>query len=241
MQPAPAGHGALHPRVPPLTADLAIYSQLAAWERGEPPTWDSPDISTFRGSDPPVMLPVIEATVRNLSPGVGAFDALVHCDLSTFGLGTPRARLASQVVSFGPGASATVSFPLDPARLGNEAFVGVHFTIEYPRDADPRNNAGSQVLYAYSTRHSGRSISFEFPAHNNSAATRELRLQILPNSLSATIAPTSISIGAHQSVPVTGTLTVPSGALPLERVTIVALDPVGQLIDGLTYAVVVND
>ena len=90
---------------PVARPDLRIYSQLYLHAQGLAVSWDSPDITTWVGINGTAQTrESFLVRVRNDSQCIGADNGIVHCNWSEFGIGTNVHRLASQQVSFSPGA-----------------------------------------------------------------------------------------------------------------------------------------
>ncbi len=188
------------------------------------------------------MLPEIKAMIRNLSPGVGAFDAQVHCDVSSFGIGLPRSRLATQIVSLAPAGEQTLVFPLTQELLNRNQFLGIHIVIEHPYDSEKINNAGSQTPHLLSTAELGRDIAVDFPVFNDASYSREFRLSVLSNGLTATVTPAVQVLAPAQQITAHLHIVLPANdPSPYHRLTVVAEDADRALIDGLTYQIQVND
>ena len=89
------------PNTPVDTPDLAVYSQIEELQKGNIPSWDSPDMMTddwrpFRLRQDALI------KIRNLSDSVPAINALVHYYTSSFGIGTQRELKLSRLVSVPP-------------------------------------------------------------------------------------------------------------------------------------------
>lgn len=167
---------------------------------------------------------------------------------ANFGIGQPRSLLASQIVALGPGQQVNLSFPL-PQNLFNAADqrLATHVRILHPYDAKLINNEGSQLLADAYTSRMGRGFSVQFPVLNPAPTTQEITLVAMPNDLSAVINPGAQLFAPLQQITATLTFAVPSvlhgtGPAPLRRdVTIVGRDAAGNLLDGLTYVIWVDD
>lgn len=231
---------------PPRRPDLAIYSQEEQIAAGAAPTWDSPDILTNHRR-PWALLPEQSVTVRNLSPEAGAVNARVHCYTAPFGIGTPRAHLSSKILNLGPGASATLLYPLTQALLAGDPRIRLEVVIELPADARAINNRGFQAAYGAYTGDAGRTLEYSFPVVNDAPAPRQITLAALGNELSAAVTPLTKLCAPWEQYVATVRLSVPAalhgapGSEILKPATIVAWANGSQLVGGLTYLIWVND
>jgi hypothetical protein len=226
--------------------DLATYSQAEQLSKGVAPTWDSPDIVSCLL---PVnaLLPECSVTVRNLSPSCSAVNALVSLFISPFGLGMPRTLEGQMTVSLGPLAQSTILFPLSQAALKTvPQAIGANVSIQLSQDANLINNNGGQNLMGLSTLVSGRVITVQIAVRNPASYAQLISLDAMPNSLSANIQ-SNVGIGALSQAMVPMILEVPAAAhgtpaAPMRLdATVVARGNDGSLMDGITYAVFVED
>jgi hypothetical protein len=232
---------------PPDRPDLAIYSQAEQFALGIPPSWDSPDILT-NFWNPFRLMPESQVTIRNLSQTATAANAQVLFSIATFGIGQPRSLLGSQIVTLAPGQQRDLTFPFPQAVLkAPEQRIAVHVQILHPSDAKLINNAGSQLLADAYTSKVGRDFSVQFPVVNPTAGAQQISLTLLPNQLGAQVTPAAQIYGPLQQVMATLTLHVPANVhgtpqAPVRSdATIVGRDGSGALLDGLTYAVWIDD
>jgi len=232
---------------PPDQPDLAIYSQEEQFTLGIAPSWDNPDILTSL-SNPLRLLPESIVTVRNLSLTASAVNGQVLFSLSAFGIGQPRALLASQFVTLAPSQQISLSFPLPQAIVhAAEQRIAVSVRLVHPYDGNDLNNTGSQLIDEAFTSKLGRNFSLTFPVVNPSSAAQQISLVVLPNQLSASVSPSSYSLAPLEQIMATLQISVPgalhgtSAAALRSDVTIVGRDGSGKLVNGLTYLVWVDD
>jgi hypothetical protein len=231
---------------PPELPDAATYSQEEQFALGIEPSWDSPDIAT--NSLPSwTLLPEAQVLVRNLSPKVAAVDAAIHVAVSVFGIGTARSQLATQVISLAPLQATQLLFPLSQALLHGDQSIGFHVEIELAVDQRLINNRGSQTISGFLTSESGRVFNLQFPLRNPQNAPQRITLAALANDLGAVVTPTSRDFAAWEQVMATVAFRIPStlhgppDASVLRGVTVVGRGEDGNLIDGLTYLVGVDN
>jgi hypothetical protein len=214
--------------------DLAIYSQEEQIAKGAEPTWNNPDIIT---TDFPYerLNDETQVTVRNLSPDIWAVGAQVQLSISPFGIGFERRPVASQTISLGPSASATLSFPLSRADVAGD-----------PHDPNRINNSGSQVLAASRTSVSGRRLTLDIPVHNLAAVARRITLRVLAGDLIAAVEPASRSFAPRETGNVRLRTEIPASIVgtPDHRtrrhVTVIAALDDGALVGGVTQLVVID-
>ena len=227
--------------------DLAIYSQQERIAAGAEPSWDSPDIVTNNWS-PFRLLEEARITVRNLSPSTAAVNGVVHYYTSPFGIGTRRQLRLSQMVNLGPAQQAQLVFPLHQEVLSGDPRVGVHIVIEHPHDADPVNNAGSQVHDGAYTSESGRSFDVQIPVLNDSPEARQIDLAILSTDLVATLSVSSRLFAPFEQINTTLHIDVPaflagsSSGVINRAVTVVGrVAATGELLGGVTRLVRIDN
>jgi len=213
---------------------------------GSVPTWNSPDVITNRWS-PWRLLEEFEVKVRNLSPEVPAVNGIVHVFYGPFGLGMQRNPLGSRVVTVAAGTEIAVTLPLGPSLLGGEQRISVHIVIDHPHDSQLINNRASQITYGVLTSEAGRDPEFTFPVLNQSAAARQITLHALPNDLAAVVTPAVRTYAPWEQFQATLVTHVPGslhgapGADVRREVTVVARDPAGAVIDGITHIIRIDN
>lgn len=232
---------------PPDRPDLATYSQEEQFSLGAAPTWDSPDIVTNQWT-PFHLYPETTVTLRNLSPTVSAVNGVVSLYTSLFGLGMPRALLASQAVNLSPGQEVTLLFPLSQAILNAaDQRIGTFVRIDHPYDAKRINNSGSQLLADAYTSAAGRQFSVTFPVMNPLATAQQISLSVLPNQLNAVVTPGSQlfapleQIVATLSIQVPGSMHGTPGAAIRSDATVVGRNADNTLLGGLTYVIWIDN
>jgi hypothetical protein len=232
---------------PPDRPDLAIYSQNEQFALGNAPSWDSPDILT-NFFNPFRLLPESEITVRNLSSTATAVNAQVLFYLATFGIGQPRSLLSSQIISLATTEVRQLTFPF-PQNILNapEQRIATHIRIIHPFDAKEINNEGSQLIADAFTSQLGRDFTVQFPILNPTTISQQLTMITLPNQLSAVVNPNVRNFGPLEQIMGSLTIHVPAGlhgttAVPVRSdVTLVGRDGNGNLIDGLTYIIWIDN
>lgn len=200
--------------------DLAIYSQAERLARNAEPTWNNPDIATFDFRTLQ-MRSDVEVTVRNISD-VAAVNALVHYHTSRFGIGMPRRRHQSRIVSLDGGDSIILSFPLQDS-LPSDSTRGICVEIEHPHDANPANNSGYAMVHLVSFAGGGSNRAVELPVCNNSGESRQIEVSIMPSEVLAFVGFAEAAPGVPNHYE--------SGQTKLFQVTIQAPD-VGTGADG---------
>jgi len=234
------------PAKPPEKPDPAIYSQEEQLALGLEVAWDSPDITTNHFS-PWRLFEEPEVKVRNLSPDTNAINVLVNFYTSLFGIGTSRHFLSAQVVNLGPQQEALLTYPLSQEIINGDQRIGVHVIIEHPYDSNRDNNRGSQVVSGAYTSEAGRQQTIQFPVVNSTANHSQINLSVLQNDVSASVTPATHYFAPWEQITATLTMLVPSflhgapGADLLRYVTVVGRDPGGDLVDGLTHILRIND
>lgn len=226
---------------PPERPDPAIYSQAQQIAVGQIPTWNSPDITT-NFDIPWTLMPEVQVTVRNLSPNVSAVNAQVQVSLSGYGIGLPKTPLSNKLVNLAPGADLGLSFPLPAAVMAGPHSIGFFVQIYHPNDAVEINSYGAQVLTAFQTSVSGRSVTVDVPVANPSGASQTITLAVLPNSVGATITPASHAFAPFEQINAKLHVNVP-GSLhnTNETVSVVAHDGSGALIGGASLIIWVDN
>lgn len=227
------------------TPDLAIYSQAEQIANGQIPNWDSPDIIT-NDWGPFRLRPEATVTIRNVSTTTSAANARVHFYTSPFGIGTQRQLQLTRVVNIGAGQQVDLLFPLPQAVLAGDPRVGVHIAIEHPTDTNSINDHGSQVHDGAYTTESGKNFNVEIPVFNDSGASRQIDLSILPTDLVATVSPSSHMFSPFEQLVATLNIEVPAfltgspGNEIARAVTVVGRSG-GQVIGGATRLLRIND
>ncbi|MDB5986427.1 MAG: hypothetical protein JWR16_1480 [Nevskia sp.] len=236
----------LGPDHPIQRPDLAIYSQVEQIAGGIQPSWDSPDI--LSNSWGPFRLnPEAEVQVRNLSSIASAANALVNFSTAAFGIGFPRTLVATKKITLAPSQQVMLKFPLEQAILSGDQRVGVFIDLEHPYDAKAINNHGEQVHEGAFTSESGRDFHWVVPLFNNSYASTAFVLQVIEDSLSATVSQSSITLAPFAGSHATLHIKVPGGvhgtpANPAYcSATLLAKHADGSLIGGATRLVRIDD
>jgi hypothetical protein len=226
--------------------DPAIYSQREFLEAGISPTWDNPNIVSCElpSND---LLPEVIVTVTNLSLDCPALGALISLFLGPFGIGMQLSLQGQMTVSLAPSQQLNITFPLSQAILNPPSQeVNLTVTIQHPSDANLANNVGSQNLMGFSTAASGRNFIVSVPVRNAAATPQTISLEMMPNQLTASIA-TEVQLGPLSQTVIPLSLTVPAAAhgTPVAPTrldaTLVARNASGDLLDGVTYAVFVDN
>jgi hypothetical protein len=229
--------------------DLAIYNAMQEYQQGRQPTWDNPDISTYRGSDDKQirLIDKVHARIKNLSNIVPATNALVHCYTGAFGIGTALTRLSTQMISVEPQQQCEVEFPVMLQLPNGEQRIAVRVVIELPGDVDPSNNTGSQIAFGGYASVLGRNPEFEFPVVNTTGQTFRASLSALENQLSAVVQPQSIVLNPMEEIHAKVSCQVPDsvhGQLYSPQrmnVTVACIMEGGELYGGLTHFIFVDD
>jgi hypothetical protein len=226
---------------PPKRPDPAIYSQDEALALGQIPTWNSPDITT-NNDIPWTLLPQVNVVVRNLSTTVSAVNTQVQVSLSGYGIGLPKTPLSNKLLTLPPGQSASLDFPLPPAVLAGPSSIGFFVDIHHPNDAREINSRGAQVVTAFNTQTSGRSVSTPVPVANPAAVPQTINLSVLPNNVSASISPSSHNFAPFEQITTHLSVAVPATMHNTEEtVTVVARNTAGAVIGGASLLIFVND
>jgi hypothetical protein len=226
--------------------DLAIYSQLEIIQNNGIANWDSPDIIT-NDWRPFRLKPEAEVKVRNISPDVPAINAQVHYAISAFGIGTKVIPQLIKSVSIAPNSEVELTFPLAQTTLNGDPRVGVHIRIEHPHDENLINNSGSQVHDGGYTSESGRNVKVHIPIYNDSGATRQINLSIMPTDLVTTLNSSSHIFAPNEQISVELTIEVPNflHGTPSDylnrAVTIIGRLPTGELVGGVTRLIRIDD
>jgi hypothetical protein len=230
--------------------DIRLYSQTEIWNGGDAPTWDSPDIWTYRWrmGDNKKIWPDnrILAQIQNLSPSGTALGTVVHCDISSYGIGTPRTRLSSQFVNIRPSSSVQVAFPLPQDIIDSGEFIGAHINAVLPGDINQANNHGSQVVRGSFSSEEGREQTVTFPIVNRLNRDVVLSFGAMPNNLSAVVTPQGAMLAPGEHITAELSLKVPDdvhGSNPnFERLDVTVISKENNaLMDGLAYFIFVDD
>lgn len=230
--------------------DIRIYSQSEIWNAGGSPTWDSPDIWTYRWTtgDNRKIWPdnKIQAQIQNLSSVGTALGTIVHCDISSYGIGTPRTRLSSQVVNIRPSASARLFFPLPQDIIDSQEFLGAHITAVLPGDINQANNQGSQTVRGSFSSVAGREQTVKFPIANWLARDLVLTFEAMPNNLSAVVTPQGATLAPGEQITAELSLKVPDSvrgnSTDFERLGVTVISKENNaLLDGLLYFIFVDN
>jgi hypothetical protein len=226
---------------PPARPDPATYSQAQVIQQGQVPSWDSPDITT-NNDIPWTLRPETVVVVRNLSATVAAVNTQIQVSLTGFGIGLPKTPLSTQLVTLPASGQLTLNYPLPQSVMNGPQSIGVFVDLYHPNDAVEINDHGSQVVTAFDTKSSGRHQEIAIPVANPSGAAQTITLAVLPNSVSAVVAPASHNFAPFEQIGAKLIVTVPAGLHNTsESVTVVAHDGSGALIGGATLLIWVND
>lgn len=250
IKPKPSCGGPLSLPDPVARPDLRIYSQFYRHSQGLSVSWDSPDITTWLTRNGIAQTrESFLVRVTNDSQVIGADNGIVHCNWSEFGIGTNVYRLASQQVSFSPGAVENLIFPLPESLRIPERFIRAHIEVIHPSDSNLKNNNGDQGVRPIQMKEfEARIFQEQIPVENNTIHNRtldlELHIQDSPLPATINIKPTQLSLSAGTAGSVTVTVTLdndlpnnfPPGG-PGARFSILALDANNKLIDGVAYAI----
>lgn len=229
--------------------ELAIYSQVERLNQGGQPSWDNPDIDTYRGSTEKEIriIDEIKARIRNLSSVAPATNAIIHCDIGAFGIGISTTRLSSQIVNVMPSQQIEVSFPLPSHILNGEQRIAVHINVELPSDLNQINNFGSQIVFGGYSSVISRDPVFEFPVVNTTGNPMNCTLSTLQNELSATVEPQSFSLAPMEQIQAKLFCKVheavhpePSSVQRME-ITLICRKESGELYGGLSFFILVDD
>ena len=236
--------------IPAGKPEVAIYSQIEEYTNGRQPTWDSPDIDTYHGSADkvPKLLDPLIARIKNLSEVGPATNALIHCEIGEFGIGTISSRIGTQMVSIKELEQVELSFPLPPGTVNGEQRITSHINIDLPGDLNPINNYGSQITYGGYSSVIGRDTVFDFPLLNNSGTARDFSLAVLQNDLAARVEPQDLTLAPFEqrqirlfcTVPASVHPDIPSGVVRMEA-TVMCLTTDGRLYGGVTFFVLVDN
>jgi hypothetical protein len=232
---------------PPDRPDIAIYSQTEQFNIGNAPSWDNPDILT-NFFNPFRLMPECKATLRNLSATVSAVNTQVLFYVAAFGIGQPRSLLSSLITTFYPNEvkNLKIAFPQSIMNAQDQR-IAIHIKIIHPFDSKKINNEGSQLFADAYTSQVGRNFTVHFPILNPLATPQTLVMMTLANQLSATVSPAVRAFGALEQITGDLTIHVPPGvhgtvAAPIRSdVTVVGRDNSGNLIDGLTYIIWIDN
>ncbi|MBZ0281428.1 MAG: hypothetical protein K8L97_11870 [Anaerolineae bacterium] len=231
---------------PPERPDPATYSQAEQLSLGNAPSWNSPDIVTNNWS-PWRLMQEPEVIVRNLSPTASAINTLVHFYWSPFGIGMPRTLLTTRMINLPASAQTTLKFPLGQDTLNGPQEIGTYIVIEHPHDQNLINSKGDQIHFGALTSESGRNLEFTLPVRNPSGQAQQITLTVLSNDFGAVVAPAAPTIAAFAQVNTQVTMAVPNtlhgtSANQIQReVTIIGRGADGQVIDGVTFVIRIDD
>ncbi len=220
--------------------DLAIYSQLEEFAKGNVPSWNSPDITTNFTGTPTRLMPEAIIRVRNLS-AIPASNALVHIFTAPFGIGTIQQLQISKQVHFGANQENELLFPFSQEVLKGDQRIGVNIKIEHPFDTQAINNQGSQFIDVVHTSESGRSQTRDISVFNNSAIAQEISLQVLANDVNASITPSTSNFAPFEQIVAKLSFNVPASITNGEReITVVGRLSDGTVIGGITLILFID-
>ncbi|MFC2156185.1 hypothetical protein ACFLRB_06840, partial [Acidobacteriota bacterium] len=203
---------------------------------------NSPDIVTNSWT-PWKLLPETTITVSNLSTNTDAANTLVNVFTSSFGIGMKRIPLSTKIVNIGRGEKIEVKFPFSKEILDGDQSIGTHVVINHTYDKNPNNNQGSQMIDGIVTSESGRDIEVEFPVLNRSGSMRQITLTILAHDFqNAFVSPNVHQFGPWEQITATLRFRVPNTFYDDKKhITVIGLGSGGELIDGLSYVVRIDD
>ncbi len=244
---------------PPNRPDPAIYSQAPLVAANQAVTWASPDIAFYA---PPTydgthwqfigdwLWNYALVTVRNRSTAVGAINTLVSVSRSGIGIGLPRRPLTAQLVSLAPGEQRQLTVPIGLTvvdldggldGMGFETGDALFVDISHPYDAETDNNHGECITSIILRRTPSSSTFFpvipdRIPIQlgNTTASVRDYVLSVLPNSIAAAVSPTEVSVAPGNIVTASLTYTRPQSGGVDPGVTLIARDPGGNFLGGMT-------
>jgi hypothetical protein len=254
----PASRCSIQLNPPPFRPDPAIYTQSQRLAAGLDVTWNNPDITWFQ---PQVyadskwqfnMQPGMSISIHNLSAKAAAVNTTVSVSRSALGIGMPRSPVVTQVLSLAAGETRVISVPLLIAALiipgfiiidfqtgeetteiaGTELGAAIFVDISHPYDSDASNNHGESVT-------SLAFLSIEAPPipillGNVTAAPLDYVLSLAPNTVTARITPTQVTVAPGATAIAYLSYTLPATRPFSTSVTILARDQQGDLIGGLT-------
>jgi len=245
---------------PPNRPDPATYSQAPLVTANDPVTWASPDVSlyappTYDGNswqfDMNWFLNRALITVRNRSNSVPAVNTVVAVSGSELGIGLPRGPIFTQLVSLAAGEVRQLSVPFEYTIIDIGSDVGAHgwetglalfVDISHPYDADTDNNHGECVTALMLRKPlipGGEVVLFGIDTlaiklGNTTGSPKNYALSILPNSVSAQVAPAQITVAAGDVQTARLSFTRPLSHGVSTNVTLIARDPGGNLLGGMT-------
>ncbi len=205
--------------------DPSTYDQQLVFSTGGAPTFNSPDLNTV-DIWPLRPIPVLTATVRNLSAQASANNTRIDLSWSAWGIGMPRTAIGSTFVNLAragyPGAETTISWPTPPA-VTAAGLYGIFVGVVHPYDTDPYNNNGEQTIDGFQTS-TGRSKTFVVPVRNPTGSTQTISLTAGPAQVVpwTTIVPSTLTLaaGAQQNVMVS--IVVPAAIPPSPPGTLIS-------------------
>lgn len=229
--------------------DPATYDAQRAFASGQPPTFNSPDITTVL-IWPMRPIEQLSAVVRNLSSDATAAQTRVDVSWSPFGIGLPRTPIASSFVDLAragfPGSEQTLSWPT-PSAVTAAGRFGIFVDVVHPYDRDPNNNAGQQTVTGMQTS-AGRLQRFVVPVRNPLTTVQAVSLSLSPAIPAswASVSPAVVTLapGAQQDVIVE--IDVPSSVPPSPPGTVMTatLELIavagGTLIGGVAFLILVD-
>jgi hypothetical protein len=205
--------------------DPATYDQQLVFSTGGAPTFNSPDLNTV-DLWPLRPIPVLTATVRNLSFEASANNTRIDLSWSAWGIGMPRTAIGSTFVNLAragyAGAETTLSWPTPPVVTAAGRY-GIFVSIVHPYDTDPYNNNGEQTMDGFQTS-TGRSKTFVVPVRNPTGSTQTIDLTTGPAQVApwTTVVPSTLTLaaGAQQNVMVH--INVPTSVPPSPSGTLIS-------------------
>lgn len=185
--------------------DPAIYDQQLIASTGELPTFNSPDIETV-SVWPLAPIEKLTATVRNLAIDASALRTRVDISWSPWGIGMPRAAIASSFIDLsraGFGGSQATLVWTTPMELKDAGRYGIFVQVSHPFDRDRTNNESEQSVDGFQTS-DGRSKTFIVPVRNPTAMAQTITLIAGPTPVMpwVVITPATFTLnpGAQQDV-----------------------------------------
>ena len=219
LRPRPPGRRDCCIQVPPdiiKDPDPATYSQQLAYRLGSLPTFNSPDLDTV------FVWPVrpidkLSLTLRNLSTEDSAAQTRVELSWSAWGIGLPRAPIASAFVDLAragfAGSEGKISIAT-PTEVKDAGRYGIFAKIFHPFDKDWTNNEGEQTVDGFQTSQ-GRNRQFVIPVRNPSPSTATISLSVGPSPVVpwVTVVPAVVTLAAGAQTNVMASVAIP-GAIP---------------------------
>lgn len=232
--------------IPQGRPDLHLYSQTEFINKNEVPSWINPDIDTgalltAHEDKPYLTLDRVIVRITNRSTLAPAFNALIHCEVSEYGIGLPRTRLESKQVTINPSQTKSLEFQLSMPRSESDP-IGAFIRAELPSDINPIDNEGAQVSFGtYSYQNDDKTVNFD--VGNPTDQDGDISLTLHTNRLDALIEPAVFTLESGHRMPVKLSYNLDNidrNAGGREDITVIARLN-GVVIGGLTYYVRIYD